>query len=280
MRKLIELQRYGTLVAVAVLTVICLVIGFWASWVFVLAAVFGALTLLGLRDMWQTRHAVLKNYPVLGHIRFLFEKIRPEIRQYLIESDREEQPFSREQRSLVYQRAKGAEDKRPFGSHENVYEAGYSWLTHSVQPTHFDSTDFRVTVGGPKCKKPYSASLYNISAMSFGSLSANAISALNQGAKMGSFAHDTGEGGISRYHRQGGGDLIYEIGSGYFGCRNHDGTFNPERFAEQAADDQVKMIEIKLSQGAKPGHGGMLPAAKITPEIAEAREIPMGVDCV
>lgn len=280
MRKLIELQRYGTLVAVAVLTVICLVIGFWASWVFVLAAVFGALTLLGLRDMWQTRHAVLKNYPVLGHIRFLFEKIRPEIRQYLIESDREEQPFSREQRSLVYQRAKGAEDKRPFGSHENVYEAGYSWLTHSVQPTHFDSTDFRVTVGGPKCKKPYSASLYNISAMSFGSLSANAISALNQGAKMGGFAHDTGEGGISRYHRQGGGDLIYEIGSGYFGCRNHDGTFNPERFAEQAADDQVKMIEIKLSQGAKPGHGGMLPAAKITPEIAEAREIPMGVDCV
>jgi glutamate synthase domain-containing protein 2 len=279
-RKLIELQRYGTLVAVAVLTVVCLMIGFWASWVFILAAVFGALTLLGLRDMWQTRHAVLKNYPVLGHIRFLFEKIRPEIRQYLIESDREEQPFSREQRSLVYQRAKGAEDKRPFGSHENVYEAGYSWLTHSVQPTHFESTDFRVTVGGPNCKKPYSASLYNISAMSFGSLSANAISALNQGAKMGGFAHDTGEGGISRYHRQGGGDLIYEIGSGYFGCRNHDGTFNPERFAEQAADDQVKMIELKLSQGAKPGHGGMLPAAKITPEIAEAREIPMGVDCV
>jgi len=278
--KLIELQRYATLVIAAALTVIFLIIGFWASWAFVPAAIFGALTLLGLRDVSQSRHAVLKNYPILGHIRFLFEKIRPEIRQYLIESDREEQPFSREQRSLVYQRAKGAEDKRPFGSHEKVYEAGYSWLTHSVQPTHFNDTDFRVTVGGPNCKQPYEASLYNISAMSFGSLSANAISALNQGAKMGGFAHDTGEGGISRYHREGGGDLIYEIGSGYFGCRNEDGTFNPKRFAEQAADPQVKMIELKLSQGAKPGHGGMLPAAKITPEIAEAREIPMGVDCV
>ncbi|SFR99830.1 FMN-binding glutamate synthase family protein [Yoonia litorea] len=280
MQKLIELQRYATLVTVAILTVICLIIGIWEPWVLLLAALFGALTLLGLRDVSQTKHAVLKNYPILGHIRFLFEKIRPEIRQYLIESDQEEQPFSREQRSLVYQRSKGAEDKRPFGSHEKVYEAGYSWLTHSVQPIHFSNTDFRVTIGGPDCKQPYEASLYNISAMSFGSLSANAISALNQGAKMGGFAHDTGEGGISRYHRQGGGDLIYEIGSGYFGCRNDDGSFNPDRFAEQAADPQVKMIELKLSQGAKPGHGGMLPAAKITPEIAEAREIPMGQDCV
>jgi len=280
LRKLVELQRYATLVGVGILTVMCLIIGIWTPWVLIPAAVFGALTLLGLRDIRQTRHAVLKNYPVLGHIRFLFEKIRPEIRQYLIESDQEEQPFSREQRSLVYQRSKGAEDKRPFGSHERVYEAGYSWLTHSVQPTHFDSTDFRVTIGGPDCKHPYDASLYNISAMSFGSLSANAIAALNQGAKLGNFAHDTGEGGISRYHRQGGGDLIYEIGSGYFGCRHEDGSFNPTRFAEQAADDQVKMIELKLSQGAKPGHGGMLPFAKITPEIAEAREVPMGKDCI
>ena len=280
MRKLIELQRYATLVAVAILTVVCLVIGIWANWGYFLAAIFGALTLLGLRDMSQDRHAVLRNYPVLGHIRFLFEKIRPEIRQYLIESDKDEQPFSREQRALVYQRAKGAEDKRPFGTQERVYEAGYSWLTHSVQPTHFENNDFRVTIGGPQCKHPYNASLYNISAMSFGSLSANAILALNKGAKAGGFAHDTGEGGISRYHREGGGDLIFEIGSGYFGCRNHNGSFNPERFAEQAADPQVKMIELKLSQGAKPGHGGMLPAAKITPEIAEARDIPMGVDCV
>ncbi|MDX8351662.1 FMN-binding glutamate synthase family protein [Cognatiyoonia sp. IB215182] len=262
------------------MTLICFVIGFWVPWVFILAAIFAVLTAIGIHDVTQTRHAVLWNYPVLGNIRFLFEKIRPEIRQYLIESDQEEQPFSREQRSLVYQRAKGAEDKRPFGSHEMIYEAGYSWLTHSVVPTHFETSDFRVKVGGSKCKKPYMASLYNISAMSFGALSANAILALNKGAKMGGFAHDTGEGGISRYHREGGGDLIYEIGSGYFGCRNDDGTFNPDKFAKQAGHDQVKMIELKLSQGAKPGHGGMLPAAKITPEIAEARDIPMGVDCI
>ena len=280
MRKILEYQRYGTLAFACIMTVVCLLIGLTVGWVLWLALGFGLVTALGVYDTQQTRHAVTKNYPILGHIRFLFEKIRPEIRQYLIEDDKGEQPFSREQRSLVYQRAKGAEDKRPFGSHEKVYEAGYSWLTHSVEPTKFASTDFRVTIGGPDCKQPYDASLYNISAMSFGALSANAILALNKGAKMGGFAHDTGEGGISRYHREGGGDLIYEIGSGYFGCRHHDGTFSPEKFAERAADPQVKMIEIKLSQGAKPGHGGMLPAAKITPEIAEARDIPMGVDCV
>ena len=280
MRKLISLQRYSTLTFVALLAATCFIAGFSnGSW-FIGALIFGGIALLGLRDMNQTRHAVLRNYPLLGHIRFLFEKIRPEIRQYLIESDREEQPFSREQRSLVYQRAKGEEDKRPFGSHENAYAAGYSWLTHSVAPTHFPDTDFRVPIGGPDCKQPYDASLYNISAMSFGALSANAVSALNKGAKLGGFAQDTGEGGISRYHREGGGDLIYEIGSGYFGCRNEDGTFNADKFAKQAAQDQVKMIELKLSQGAKPGHGGMLPAAKITPEIAEARDVPMGVDCV
>ncbi|WP_375342071.1 FMN-binding glutamate synthase family protein [Yoonia tamlensis] len=257
-----------------------MLIGVFVPWVFFLCAIFAVLTLVGIRDMRQDRHSITRNYPVLGHLRFLFELIRPEIRQYLIEGDREEQPFSREQRSLVYQRAKGAEDKRPFGTTEKVYEAGYSWLTHSVQPVHFSNTDFRVTIGGPKCKQPYSASIYNISAMSFGSLSANAIMALNTGAKLGGFAQDTGEGGISRYHREPGGDLIYEIGSGYFGCRNDDGSFNAEKFAEQACDDQVKMIELKLSQGAKPGHGGMLPASKISPEIAEARGIPMGVDCV
>ncbi|PUB10894.1 glutamate synthase domain-containing protein 2 [Yoonia sediminilitoris] len=280
MRKLIELQRYATFVFVALMTVICFFAGFWASWVFILFAIFAALTAVGIHDLSQSRHAILRNYPVLGNARFLFEMIRPEIRQYLIESDREEQPFSREQRSLVYQRAKGDEDKRPFGSHEAVYEAGYTWLTHSVVPTHFDDLDFRVPIGGPACKQPYNASLYNISAMSFGALSANAILALNKGAKLAGFAQDTGEGGISRYHREGGGDLIYEIGSGYFGCRDEQGRFSPEKFKKQAASDQVKMIEVKLSQGAKPGHGGMLPASKITPEIAEARDIPMGVDCV
>ncbi|MFN3664128.1 FMN-binding glutamate synthase family protein [Yoonia sp.] len=273
-------NRYTPLIIAALLAIFSAVTAFWYPAFWIVAAVFVALTLLGMRDLRQHNHSILRNYPIMGHIRFLLEGIRPEIRQYLIENDQDEQPFSREQRSLVYQRAKGAEDKRPFGTQEKVYEAGYSWLTHSVQPVHFNNTDFRVRIGNPACKQPYDASLYNISAMSFGALSANAILALNTGAKMGGFAHDTGEGGISRYHRQAGGDLIYEVGSGYFGCRNDDGRFNPEKFAATAADPQVKMIELKLSQGAKPGHGGMLPAAKITPEIAEARGIPMGFDCV
>lgn len=280
MLKLLTAERYSVFTTVIALTIFCLIGSIWFNWLFVLFIIFGALTALGVHDVRQNHHAVTKNYPLIGHIRFLFEKIRPEIRQYLIEGDKEEQPFSREHRSLVYQRAKGVEDKRPFGTQEDVYEAGYGWLTHSVMPVHFDDFDFRVTIGGPQCKQPYEASLYNISAMSFGSLSANAISALNRGAKIGGFAHDTGEGGISRYHREGGGDLIYEVGSGYFGCRNDDGTFSAPKFEKLAASDQVKMIEVKLSQGAKPGHGGMLPAAKITPEIAEARDVPMGEDCI
>ena len=280
MKNLLTQQRYIVFLLVVAFAIATLIGSLWANWLFVPFLIFAALTALGIHDMRQDSHAITRNYPLLGHFRFLFEKIRPEIRQYLIEGDKEEQPFSREQRSLVYQRAKGAEDKRPFGTQEKIYDAGYSWLTHSVMPVHFDNFDFRVIIGGPDCKHPYNASLYNISAMSFGSLSANAISALNNGAKLGNFAHDTGEGGISRYHREGGGDLIYEVGSGYFGCRNKDGSFAPEKFATLASDDQVKMIEVKLSQGAKPGHGGMLPAAKITAEIAKARDIPMGEDCI
>ncbi|MDJ1006701.1 MAG: FMN-binding glutamate synthase family protein [Paracoccaceae bacterium] len=273
-------ERYATFALVGALTTLCVALAFWTPWAWLGALLFGALTTLGLHDITQTRHSILRNYPVIGHMRFLFEGIRPEIRQYLIESDQDEEPFSREQRAIVYQRAKGEEGKRAFGTKERVYDAGYAWLTHSVAPIHIDNADFRVPIGGPDCKQPYDASLYNISAMSFGSLSANAILALNTGAKSGGFAHDTGEGGISRYHRQGGGDLIWEIGSGYFGCRTIDGAFDPGRFAETAADPQVRMIEVKLSQGAKPGHGGVLPASKITPEIAEARGVPMGEDCV
>lgn len=280
MKFFLSKQRYFTFIVVLALTVLTFIGALKSGWLVIPFVLLAALSALGIYDVTQDKHAITRNYPLIGHFRFIFEKIRPEIRQYLIEGDKDQNPFSREQRSLVYQRAKGAEDKRPFGTQENVYEAGYGWLTHSVAPVQFDDFDFRVQIGGPDCKQPYQASLYNISAMSFGSLSANAISALNNGAKMGGFAHDTGEGGISRYHREGGGDLIYEIGSGYFGCRNDDGTFSPEKFRKQAASDQVKMIEVKLSQGAKPGHGGMLPAAKITPEIAEARDIPMGVDCV
>ncbi len=272
--------RFLPLLGSALLALLSLVGLVISPWFWLGALIFGALALLGVYDVIQERHSILRNYPVIGHLRFLFEEIRPEIRQYLIESDEDEEPFSRDDRSLVYQRAKNVEDARPFGTRMRVYDSGYQWLTHSVRPKHITDTNFRVTVGGPDCAQPYEASIYNISAMSFGALSANAIEALNTGAKAGGFAHDTGEGGISRYHRKGGGDLIYEIGSGYFGCRNPDGSFSPERFAEQAANPQVKMIEIKLSQGAKPGHGGMLPAAKISPEIAEARGVPMGVDCI
>ena len=249
--------------------------GWWA-----LAFLFGVG--LGVRDTRQNRHAILRNYPVIGHLRFLLEFVRPEIRQYFIESDREAAPFSRQQRSLVCQRSKGAQDKRPFGTQLDVHAHGYEWINHSLAPTELPNHDFRVTVGdtGSSCTQPYSASVFNISAMSFGALSANAILALNQGAQRGGFAHDTGEGSISQHHRVHGGDLIWEIGSGYFGCRNDDGSFNPERFAAAAGEPQVKMIELKLSQGAKPGHGGVLPGPKVSPEIAAARGVPAGIDCV
>ncbi|MBK4217651.1 FMN-binding glutamate synthase family protein [Paracoccus caeni] len=265
-------------IVTAILSLIATVL--LSPWFGLAAAVLVPLALLGIYDLVQTRHAVLRNYPVIGHIRFLMESFRPEIRQYMIESDQDEVPFSRQARALVYQRAKGAEDKRPFGTIENVYGSGYSWLTHSATPVHIPDSDFRVRIGGKDCLQPYDASLYNISAMSFGALSGAAILALNKGARQGGFAHDTGEGGISRYHREAGGDLIYQVASGYFGCRNDDGSFSREKFAAITADPQIKMIEIKLSQGAKPGHGGMLPASKISVEIAEARGIPMGIDCI
>jgi glutamate synthase domain-containing protein 2 len=237
---------------------------------------------LGWRDTRQKRHSVLRSYPVIGHLRFLLEYIRPEIRQYFIEGDAEALPFTRQQRSLVYQRAKGESDKRPFGTQLDVHEMGYEWINHSIAPTKVASHDFRITIGagGTSCTQPYSASIFNISAMSFGALSANAILALNGGAKRGHFAHDTGEGSISAHHRVHGGDLIWEIGSGYFGCRNEDGSFSEERFTSNALDAQVKMIELKLSQGAKPGHGGVLPGPKVTAEIAQARGVPEGVDCL
>ena len=257
----------------------------WVAWV--QAALWWALpalplAALGLRDVLQSRHAVLRNYPVLGHLRFLLEFIRPEIRQYFIETDREEVPFSRQQRALVYQRAKGAPDKRPFGTQIDVMEVGHEWINHSVAPTVLEGHDFRVRVGdgGTSCTQPYDISVFNISAMSFGALSANAILALNAGAQRGGFAHDTGEGSISVHHHAHGGDLIWQIASGYFGCRDAQGRFDETRFVENARHPQVKLIELKLSQGAKPGHGGVLPGAKVTPEIAQARGVPVGVDCV
>ncbi|MEO0683402.1 MAG: FMN-binding glutamate synthase family protein, partial [Pseudomonadota bacterium] len=274
------MQRYTVFGLTILFALVSLGLTALSAWFLIPAASFLALAAIGVYDVVQTKHAILRNYPVIGHMRWLFEGIRPEIRQYLLEADEDEEPFSRESRSLVYQRAKGAEDKRPFGTKENVNEAGYAWLTHSIGARHIEDTDFRVLIGGPDCAAPYEASLYNISAMSFGALSANAIEALNKGAKAGGFAHDTGEGGISRYHRKHGGDIIYQVGTGYFGCRTPEGRFDADKFERQASDAQVKMIELKLSQGAKPGHGGMLPAAKISPEIAEARGVPMDEDCI
>jgi glutamate synthase domain-containing protein 2 len=246
-----------------------------------LLIVFGALTVIGIHDLIQSHHSIQRNYPVIGHIRWMVEFVRPEIRQYLIESDQDAAPFSRSQRAIVYQRAKAEPAERPFGTLLDVYREGYEFIAHSMNPaTHADPTTFRITIGNDQCAKPYSASVFNISAMSFGSLSANAIRALNKGAKLGGFAHDTGEGSISPYHREFGGDIVWEVASGYFGCRGADGRFDAEKFALQAANEQVKMIEIKLSQGAKPGHGGVLPAAKVTREISETRGVPMGEDCI
>ena len=251
------------------------------AWLWPLTLISGLLSLVGVNDLLQTRQAVRRNYPILGNIRYLVEAIRPEIRQYLLEADGDELPFSRAQRSLVYARAKNQGADKPFGTLSDVYRSGFEFIGHSMLPAdHCDPATFRVSVGGPQCSQPYSASVFNISAMSFGSLSANAIRALNQGARLGGFYHDTGEGSISPYHREHGGDLVWELGSGYFGCRDEQGRFDPQRFAEQAANPQVKMIEIKLSQGAKPGHGGILPRHKVTAEISLTRGVPMGQDCI
>jgi glutamate synthase domain-containing protein 2 len=271
--------RYSAWLACAVGCLLCAIVWTATGSGGVATVAFLGLTLLGVRDTRQRQRSVLRNYPVIGHLRFLFEFIRPEIRQYFIEGDNEAAPFSRQQRSLVYQRAKGDPDKRPFGTQMDVGAVGYEWINHSLAPTHIESHDFRVLIGAGRAQ-PYSASVFNISAMSFGALSANAILALNAGAQRGNFAHDTGEGSISRHHRENNGDLIWEIGSGYFGCRNPDGSFNAEKFTENALTPQVKMIELKLSQGAKPGHGGVLPGPKVTAEIAEARGVAIGVDCV
>ena len=243
-------------------------------------ALFAGLSVLGTRDLLQTRHSVLRNYPISAHLRFLLEHMRPEMRQYFFESEKDGAPFSRDKRAVVYQRAKMVLDKRPFGTQYDVYGDGFEWVQHSMVPRPHAVASFRITIGGPDCTKPYEASVFNISAMSFGALSPNAIRALNKGAKAGGFAHDTGEGGLSPYHRENDGDLIWEIGSGYFGARNPDGRFSPERFADTATLDQVKMVELKMSQGAKPGHGGVLPAAKVSQEIALTRGVPMGCDCI
>lgn len=252
----------------------------WQGGMWALAVAMLALFGLGIRDLTQTRRAILRNYPIAAHLRFLLERFRPEIRQYFFEGDKDGAPFPRDKRAIVYQRAKKELDKRPFGTMYDVHQEQYEWLHHSLAPKPLVALqDMRVMVGAG-AKAPYSASLLNISAMSYGALSANAVRSLNKGALLGGFFHDTGEGGVSPYHCEFGGDLVWEVGSGYFGCRADDGGFDPARFADTAANPQIKMVELKLSQGAKPGHGGVLPAAKVTAEISAIRGVPIGQDCV
>ncbi|MBX7528243.1 FMN-binding glutamate synthase family protein [Qipengyuania vesicularis] len=244
----------------------------WSLWILVPFA------LMALWDFIQPNHTLRRNYPLIARIRWIMEDLRPFAQSYIVEDDLEGRPFSHQARALVYARAKGDLDKHPMGTELDVYSDEYEWVGHSIAPAKEAPEEWRVMIGEGTCDKPYSSSLLNISAMSFGSLSARAIEALNAGAKEGDFAHNTGEGSISRYHRKHGGDLIWELGSGYFGARREDGRFDRDQFRENAASDQVKMIELKLSQGAKPGHGGVLPGAKVTKEIAEARGVPVGED--
>jgi glutamate synthase domain-containing protein 2 len=238
------------------------------------------LVLLGIVDQLQSKQAIRRNFPVIGHGRYLLEAIRPEINQYFIESNTDGMPFDREQRSVVYQRAKGVNDTTPFGTQLDVYLPGYEWLEHSLRAKPPATEEVRLEIGGNDCAKPYCSSVLNISAMSYGSLSDRAIEALSRGAARGRFAHNTGEGGVSPYHLAGGGDLIWQIGTGYFGCRASAGGFDAQAFRERVTAESIKMVEIKLSQGAKPGHGGILPAAKLTREIAEIRGVPLGQDVI
>ena len=238
------------------------------------------LAAVAVHDLVQKKHAVLRNYPVLGHARFLLEDIRPELQQYFIERNWDGRPYDRDVRSIIYERAKGIHGEQAFGTERDVNEMGYEYLVHSVAPVPEPKEPPRVRIGGPDCTQPYDMSLLNVSAMSFGALSDNAIRALNKGAALGGFAHDTGEGGLSPYHEENGGDLIWELGTGYFGARTKDGDFDPDEFADKAGKEQVKCVSLKLSQGAKPGVGGVLPGAKVTKEIAKIRDVPRGEKCV
>ena len=261
--------------SVLILAVVLLLSLLWPAALWWLIAVV-PLVLLGLHDSLQQRHTVLRNFPVIGHGRYFMEMVRPEIQQYFIENNIDAFPIEREFRSIVYQRAKGELETRPYGTQRDVYRVGYEWASHSVAARPAPGDVPRVLIGGTDCSQPYSASILNISAMSFGALSKNAVTALNRGAKKGGFAHNTGEGGISSYHLEAGGDLIWQIGTGYFGCRTPDGEFDANRFQEQARQENVRMIELKLSQGAKPGHGGVLPGVKVSHEIAAIRGITAG----
>jgi glutamate synthase domain-containing protein 2 len=270
------------LVAAAVLATAAFVaIGAVYSWYWLFGLLWSVPTAgVGIWDLAQRRHSILRNYPLLGHLRFFFESIRPEMMQYFVETDEGGTPYDRVRRTAVYERAKDQEDVKPFGTDLDVYSTEYEFISHSIAPKPKQDHHFTVSVGNGQCTQPYEASVLNISAMSFGALSPHALLALNAGAKRGGFYHDTGEGGVSPYHRKNGGDLVWEVGTGYFGCRNDEGTFDPGLFRETSALEQIKMVEIKVSQGAKAGHGGVLPAAKVDEEIARVRHVPVGKDCI
>ena len=276
-----SVRKWFILISIGITLLVALIAqakpGAWWSMI-----VFGPFIIMGYYDIFQKKHAIKRNFPVVGELRFLLESIRPEIMQYFVETDTEGAPFNRLMRSLVYQRAKNVNDTAPFGTQLDTYQVGYEWMEHSIYASKIKDTPevTRVLIGGADCKQPYSASLLNISAMSFGALSQNAVLALNKGAKLDNFAHNTGEGGLTKYHLQNGGDIIWQVGTGYFGCRNKDGTFSEKEFEKRATIENVKMIELKISQGAKPGHGGILPAAKNTPEIAEIRGIEPYTDVI
>jgi glutamate synthase domain-containing protein 2 len=266
-------------VLVSSITVLVIVVWsyFW-HWALLLFVLVVPLIILGVADMVQRKQSIRRNFPLLGRLRYVLEDLRPKIQQYFIEGDTDGTPINRNDRSVIYQRAKKQIDTTPFGTQLNVYAEGYEWMNHSIVPLDFHAVDHhpRISVGNKDCKQPYKASVLNISAMSFGSLSSHAVEALNAGAKIGGFAHNTGEGGLSPYHLKHGGDIIWQIGTGYFGARDPDGKFSPEAFEKNATRAEVKMIEIKLSQGAKPGHGGILPAKKNTPEVAAIRLVKAG----
>lgn len=269
-----KVREQFIVISISVLTAVAVIAIFWKPVLWSLLF-FGPVILLGIADIVQKKQTIKNNFPVIGHFRYLLEAFRPEIMQYFVETDTEGTPINRMFRSLIYQRSKDINDTTPFGTKMDVYRVGYECMAHSIYPKKLEELDSdpRILIGGPDCKRPYKASLLNISAMSFGSLSKNAVLALNKGAKIGGFAHNTGEGSVSPYHLEHGGDLVWQIGTGYFGCRKEDGTFCPDTFKKQASHDSIKMIEIKLSQGAKPGHGGILPAIKNTEEIAKIRHV-------
>jgi glutamate synthase domain-containing protein 2 len=267
-------MRFGALA----LSIVLLIAGLLLGWIWL--AVIGALLLaLGAYDLIQRRHSILRNYPILGHMRFMLESIRPELQQYFIERNFDGRPFDRDTRTSIYERAKGVKDEQAYGTERDTGAVGYEWLMHSTAPKEPPKEIPRVRIGGPDCTQPYDMALLNVSAMSFGALSGAALTALNQGAAAGGFAHDTGEGGLTKYHLNGA-DVVWELGSGYFGARAKDGGFDEGEFRDKAANPHIKCVSLKLSQGAKPGIGGQLPGSKVTEEIAKARDVPKGEPCV